>query len=35
LGSFDPAMAAMEHSAGTGFKLSVVITREHVAHLDG
>jgi mycofactocin radical SAM maturase len=33
-GSYDTALRAMEHLAGTGFKLSVVITRENAAQLD-
>ncbi len=33
-GSYDTAIAAMEHLAGSGFKLSVVVTRENVAQLD-
>ncbi|MDA0161076.1 mycofactocin radical SAM maturase [Solirubrobacter ginsenosidimutans] len=33
-GSYDTAIRAMEHLKGTGFKLSVVITRENVAQLD-
>jgi [mycofactocin precursor peptide]-tyrosine decarboxylase / 3-amino-5-[(4-hydroxyphenyl)methyl]-4,4-dimethylpyrrolidin-2-one synthase len=34
IGSYDTAIAAMEHLTNTGFKLSVVITRENVAQLD-
>jgi mycofactocin biosynthetic radical S-adenosylmethionine protein MftC len=34
VGSFATAVRAMEHLAGTGFKLSVVITRENAAQLD-
>jgi mycofactocin radical SAM maturase len=33
-GSFDTAIRAMEHLAGSGFKLSVVVTRENVSQLD-
>jgi mycofactocin radical SAM maturase len=33
-GSYDTALRAMEHLAGTGFKLSVVITRENASQLD-
>jgi mycofactocin radical SAM maturase len=33
-GSYETALAAMEHLAGTGFKLSVVITRENASQLD-
>jgi mycofactocin radical SAM maturase len=33
-GSYETAMAAMEHLAGTGFKLSVVVTRENASQLD-
>ena len=33
-GSYDTAIAALEHLAGTGCKLSVVVTRENVAQLD-
>jgi mycofactocin radical SAM maturase len=33
-GSYDTALRAMEHLAGTGFKLSVVVTRENVSQLD-
>lgn len=33
-GSYETARRAMEHLAGTGFKLSVVVTRENAAQLD-
>jgi mycofactocin radical SAM maturase len=33
-GSYDTAITAMGHLEGTGFKLSVVITRENVSQLD-
>jgi mycofactocin radical SAM maturase len=33
-GSYDTALRAMEHLAQTGFKLSVVITRENASQLD-
>ena len=33
-GSYDTALGAMEHLAHTGFKLSVVITRENASQLD-
>src|SRR3954465_587807 len=33
-GSYDPAIRAMEHLSGTGFKLSVVVTRENASQLD-
>jgi mycofactocin radical SAM maturase len=33
-GSYDTALRAMEQLAGTGFKLSVVITRENASQLD-
>ena len=34
VGSYDVALRAMEHLAGTGFKLSVVVTRENASQLD-
>jgi mycofactocin radical SAM maturase len=34
-GSYATALNAMEHLAGSGFKLSVVVTRENAAQLDG
>jgi mycofactocin radical SAM maturase len=33
-GSYETALRAMEHLAGTGFKLSVVVTRENAAQLE-